>query len=293
MHIYIVNLRGGLMAECPKCGEHLKMTDWKQHCPHCKANIVIYDIQERLMKDADIAEVQYYHFQKKIDRLKASFVGSRLAVIRIFTSLIPILAIVVPFFKCEFKAPFAEFNGFLSLFSLLDIIENLNFDDILGLLNTEDGKMPLIMFLVPIVLIVLTIVLLLVRFGCLTMACSKKGKSICYGFDITLIVLTIISCVLFLVVPENPYFKINFILAPIVYLILLFVNFWVDILIYKKGIEIKHAPCFVGGIPIEEYFKMVEDGVPQEEIRAEMYKRLAKIQEEKEAELNEKEGVKA
>ena len=61
-----INLRGGIMAECPKCKEHLKMTDWKQHCPHCGANVVIYDIQERLMKDADIAEVQYYHFQDKL-----------------------------------------------------------------------------------------------------------------------------------------------------------------------------------------------------------------------------------
>lgn len=290
MNIY---LRGGIMAECPKCKEHLKMTDWKQHCPHCGANVVIYDIQERLMKDADIAEVQYYHFQKKIDRLKASFVGSRLAVIRIFTSLIPILAIVVPFFKCEFKAPFAEFNGFLSLFSLLDIIENLNFDNILGLLNTDDGKTPLVLFAVSIVLLLLSIVLLLVRFGCLTMACSKKGKAICYGFDIALVILTVVATVMFFVIPDNPYFSIGFVLAPFVYLFLLGVNFYVDILIFKKGIEVKHAPCFVGGIPIEEYFKMLEDGIPQEEIRAEMYKRLAKLQEEKEAKLNEKEGVKA
>ncbi len=281
------------MAECPKCKEHLKMTDWKQHCPHCGANVVIYDIQERLMKDADIAEVQYYHFQKKIDRLKASFVGSRLAVIRIFTSLIPILAIVVPFFKCEFKAPFAEFNGFFSLFSLLDIIENLNFDNILGLLNTDDGKTPLVLFAVSIVLLLLSIVLLLVRFGCLTMACSKKGKAICYGFDVALAILTVVATVMFFVIPDNPYFSIGFVLAPFVYLILLGVNFYVDILIFKKGIEVKHAPCFVGGIPIEEYFKMLEDGIPQEEIRAEMYKRLAKLQEEKEAKLNEKEGVKA
>ncbi len=280
------------MADCPKCGKHLKMTDWKQHCPYCGGNIVIYDIQERLMKDADVAEVQYYYFQKKIDRMKASFVGSRLAVIRIFTSLIPLLAILVPFFTCVFKAPFVEFNGFLSLFSLLDIIESLDFDNILSLLETSDGKLPLILLAVLVVLLVLTIVLLLARFGCLTMACSKKGKVICYGFDITLLVLTVISCVLFFVIPKNQYFDIGFILAPFVYLILLVVNLSVDIAIFKQGIEVKHAQCFVGGIPIEEYFKMVEDGVPQEEIRAEMYKRLTKLQEEKEQKLKAVEGVK-
>ena len=58
------------MAECPKCKKHLKMTDWKQHCPYCGGNIVLYDIQERLMQDADIAEVQYYHFQKKLSAIQ-------------------------------------------------------------------------------------------------------------------------------------------------------------------------------------------------------------------------------
>ncbi len=279
------------MADCPKCGEHLKITDWKQHCPHCGGNIVIYDIQERLMKDADVAEVQYYHFQKKIDRLKASFVGSRLAVIRIFTSLIPILAIVVPFFKCTFNEPFVPFEGFFSLFSLLDILDKFNVDSVLSLLDTVDGKLPLAVFLLSVGLILLTIVLLLLRFFCLTMSCSKRGKSICYGFDITLLVLSVVSSVLFFVIPENPYFSINFVIAPIVYFVLLVVNFIVDIAIFKKGINVKHAPCFVGGIPIEEYFQMIENGVPQEEIRSEMYRRLAKMQEEKEAELN-KEGAK-
>ncbi len=280
------------MANCPKCGEHLKVTDWKQHCPHCGGNIVIYDIQERLMKDADIAEVQYYHFQKKIDRLKASFVGSRLAVLRIFTSLIPILAIVVPFFKCTFNEPFVPFKGFFSLFSLLDILDKFNIDNILSLLNTADGKAPLIVFLLAVVLILMTVVLLLVRFLCLTMSCSKRGKSICYGFDITLLFLSVVSSILFFVIPENPYFSINFIVAPLVYIALLIVNFVVDIAIYKKGIEVKHAPCFVGGIPIEEYFQMVEKGVPQDEIRAEMYRRLAKLQAEKEAQLNKEEAKK-
>lgn len=244
------------------------------------------------MKDADVAEVQYYHFQKKIDRLKASFVGSKLAIVRIFTSLIPILAILVPFFKCEFKAPFVEFNGYLTLFSLLDIIETLNTDNVLELLSTTDGKLPLVFLLISVVLLLLTIVLLLVRFGCLTMACSKKGKSICYGFDITFIVVALISSVLFFAIPENPYFNIDFILAPFVYIVLLVISFGVDIAVFKQGIEVRHAPCFVGGIPIEEYFKMVEDNIPHEEIRAEMYRRLAKLQEEKEAKLNEKEGVK-
>ncbi|MBO5290474.1 MAG: hypothetical protein J6B35_02680 [Clostridia bacterium] len=274
------------MANCPKCGEHLKLTDWKQHCPHCHCNIVVYDIQERLMQDADKAEVQRYYFQKKIDRMKASFVGSKLAVIRIFTSLIPLVAVVAPWLKGEFNVPFVEFKGLFTLFTLTDMLDSLDINSILNILNTDDGKIPIILLAVSLVLLLLSAVLLLVRFGCLTMACSKRGKIRNYTFDILTLVFCIVATVLLTVVPDNAYFNIDFVIAPFVYLLLLGVNFGVDIAVYKKGIEVKHEPCFVGGIPIEEYFKMVEDGVPQEEIRQEMYRRLTEMQLKKEAELN-------
>lgn len=274
------------MANCPKCGEHLRMADWKQHCPHCNCNIVLYDIQERLMQDADKAEIQHYHFQKKVNRMKAAFMGSKLAIARIFTSLIPIVAIVVPWLKGEFKEPFVEFKGLLTLFSLPDMLESFDFDGILGLLNTDDGKTAFLFLAVALVLILLTMVLLLVRFGCLTMACGKRGKLRNYIFDIVMLAFCGIATALLMAVPENPYFSIDFVIAPFVYLLLLGVNFGIDIAIFKQGIEVKYEDCVVGGIPIDEYFKMLEDGVPQEEIRQEMYRRLTEMQLQKEAELN-------
>ena len=274
------------MANCPKCGEHLRMVDWKQHCPHCNCNIVLYDIQERLMQDADKAEIQHYHFQKRINRMKAAFVGSKLAIVRIFTSLIPIVAIVVPWLKGEFKAPFAEFDGFYTLFSLIDMLESFNFDGILGLLNTDDGKIPLIFLAAALLMLVLSVVFMLLHFGCITMACGKRGKIRNYILDILMLIMCGGATALLMLIPENPYFNIDFVLAPFVYLLLLGVNFGVDIAIFKQGIEVKYENCVVGGIPIEEYFKMVDDGVPQEEIRQEMYRRLTEMQLKKEAELN-------
>lgn len=274
------------MANCPKCGEHLRMVDWKQHCPHCNCNIVIYDIQERLMQDADKAEVQHYHFQKRINRMKAAFVGSKLAIARIFTSLIPIVAIVVPWLKGEFKEPFVAFKGLFTLFSLTDMLESFNFDGILGLLNAADGKTALIFLAAAILMLVLSVVFMLVHFGCLTMACGKHGKLRNYIFDILMLVLCGGATVLLMAVPENPYFNIDFVIAPFVYFLLLGVNFGIDIAIFKQGIEVKYEDCVVGGIPIDEYFQMVEDGVPQAEIRQEMYRRLTEMQLQKEAELN-------
>lgn len=274
------------MADCPKCGKHLRMVDWKQHCPHCKCNIVLYDIQERLMQDADKAEVQHYHFQKRINRMKAAFIGSKLAIARIFTSLIPVAAIVVPWLKGSFKAPFAEFEGTYTLFSLIDRLESFDFDAISGLLDTTDGKLPLIFLAAALLMLALSVVLMLVHFGCLTMACGKRGKARNYIFDILMLVFCAGATALLMFIPENPYFNIDFVIAPFVYFLLLGVNFGVDIAIFKQGIEVKYEDCVVGGIPVEEYFKMVEDGVPQDEIRQEMYRRLTEMQLQKEAELN-------
>ena len=65
-------------------------------------------------------------------------------------------------------------------------------------------------------------------------------------------------------------------------------NLLVEQLTFWQGIEITHKQCYVGGIPIEEYFEMQEKGVPHEEIRAEMYRRLSEQQREKERELEER-----
>ncbi len=281
------------MANCPKCKEHLRLIDWKQHCPHCGANIVLYDIQERLMQDADKAELQYYYSHKRVERMKAAFAGSKLAIARLVLFLVPILAIVVPFvsgnFKepfvpfvsGNFKEPFVPFDGTFGLFSLLDIMDKLDTDAILGLLNTPDGRTPILMMLISIVLFILSIVLILVRFFCLMMACSPKGKPRNYILDILLLVLCITGSVLLMTIPANPYFEINMIIAPLVYLILLLISFGVDIAVFKQGIDIKYEECYVGGIPVEEYFKMQEDGFSQEEIRQEMYRRLTAMQKEK------------
>lgn len=84
------------MAQCPKCAARLRLIDWKQNCPYCGANVFLYNLQERLMLDADKAEVEHYHFQRKIDRAKASFIGSKLAVARIAASVLLIGAVFLP-----------------------------------------------------------------------------------------------------------------------------------------------------------------------------------------------------
>lgn len=274
------------MAVCPKCKEHLRFLDWKPNCPHCGANIVVYDLQERLMQEADIAEVQYYHFQKKVDRLKASFVGSKLSIVRIFTSLIPIAALFLPIVKINLQAPFEPYDGNMGFLDIYNLFDKLDIGAFLGVIEAD--AVAGIMFTMSVVGLLLSVVVMLLHFLCNMLACSPKGKIRNYALDIIYIVITVASMGFFAFIPENSFVSGSLGIGAFLYLVLVILNFVVDILVFRENIEIKHAQCFVGGIPIEEYFGMIERGVSPEELRAEMYKRLTAIQKEQEEKLDAK-----
>lgn len=276
------------MADCPKCKKHLKLTDWKQNCPYCGANIVVYDLQERLMKEADKAEVQYYHFQKKIDRLKAAFIGSKLSIVRIFTSLIPIAALFLPIVKVNLASPLPEHSGNLGVLDIYNMFEKLDLGALGKLIAAEETSAAALMLTLSIVFLLLSVIIMLVHFLCLMISYSKNGKKRTYILDIVFIALPLLSMISFVLIPENSFVSGSLGIGSFLYLLLVILNFVIDILVFRENIEIKHAQCFVGGIPIEEYFKMVEDGTSPEEIRAEMYRRLMKIQKEQEEKLKEK-----
>ena len=60
------------------------------------------------------------------------------------------------------------------------------------------------------------------------------------------------------------------------------VNAAVDFWVLRHPVEIVHKQCYVGGIPIEEYFEM-EKTMTREAIRAEQYRRLQAQYDEKQA----------
>ena len=271
------------MADCPKCRHHLKLTDWKQKCPYCGANVVLYDLQERLMQDADKAEVQYYEYSKKVDRVKASFVGSRLAILRIVVSLLPIAALFAPLFR---NAPPKNGSSDVLSFDILKLYDLFGKNDPTALLKTmwnagKDGRM----FVCAVACLALSLVFLLVHFLFLFLSCSPRGRLRNYTFCALTLGFGLAFTVLLLAQPDGLPYSVWPDWGAAVYPALTAIVFIVDIAAFIQGIPIRHRQCYVGGIPIEEYFKMVEAGVPPEELRQEMYRRLRAQQMEKEAQV--------
>ena len=273
------------MANCPKCGRHLRLADWRQTCPGCGANVFLYDLQERLMQDADKAEVQHFYFQKKVDRAKASYIGSKAAVARIVFSFVPPLAVFLPLL--------VKASGSGGLPDTVDAVKLYTFfseGDPGAFLSAAAGDPQGRLLLAAFGCLAAGLVLWLLHFALLFLSCSPHGKV----RNITLSVLLLASVLgftgLVLALPAGTFTGASPGAGAYVYVLLCVLNLAVEIAVFRQGIEIKHKQCYVGAIPIEEYFEMVDRGTPHEEIRAEQYRRLTAQQQERERELNEAAG---
>ncbi len=272
-----------MAATCPKCGGKLKITDWKPDCPHCGVNMVYYGMEERLLLDADKAEAEHARTQPRIDRLKASFIGSKLAIARIVFSLLPIAGLLLPLAKFTFNAPFAAADVSVNAISIYTLIaERLDFDALIAMLGSDIFGGTFILFAVSLVTLLLSVVGILLHLIFLTLSCSPKGKQRNLTFGFINIILPVISCVTFFLFSGSVTTLFPSVVKTsaigfgiFVYIGLLVLSLVIDWLTFKKGIEVKYKPCFVGNIPADEYFKLVEDGVPLEKIREVMAERTA------------------
>lgn len=76
-------------------------------------------------------------------------------------------------------------------------------------------------------------------------------------------------------------------IGEFVFIILLLVQLANNIRIKKKGFEVKYTQCLIGGLPSEEYFGYIEQGMPLYEIREKMVAVLTVMQNEVRAQAAE------
>ena len=94
------------MAQCPKCGKKLKITDISQFCPACGVNMRFVNFEDNFYREAKIAELSQARMHVKVRKLKASFVGSKLAIARLIVMLFPIISLLVPFGTFTINLPY-------------------------------------------------------------------------------------------------------------------------------------------------------------------------------------------
>lgn len=85
--------------KCPKCGAKLSPFYLKPNCPSCGVNIVQYGFDERLESDKIRAEKKWELFDNFLNGLKMSSIGSPIAIIRLISFFLPIVALLIPVYK--------------------------------------------------------------------------------------------------------------------------------------------------------------------------------------------------
>ena len=85
--------------KCPKCGAKLSPFYLKPNCPSCGVNIVQYGFDERLESDKIRAEKEWERFDNFLNGLNKSSIGSPIAIVRLISFFLPIVALLIPVYK--------------------------------------------------------------------------------------------------------------------------------------------------------------------------------------------------
>lgn len=89
--------------KCPSCNKKLSMFYLKQECPHCGANILYYNLEERLKADAQKAEKEVEAFNRFGNLIKNSSVASPLHIIRLVLFFTPLASMCLTMFHTNSK----------------------------------------------------------------------------------------------------------------------------------------------------------------------------------------------
>lgn len=187
------------MANCPNCGVKLKKTYWKPNCPNCNVNIFYNGMQERLNQDIVTAEKSLNRLYGMLDRAKASYIGSKLAIWRIVLSLLPIAPLFLPLAKVSIKGVFgidAQFN--IDAIKIYETVASLDFG-VFGLISHPSFTVPIIFFALAVVFMALGAVASLVGFILIFLSCAPKGIQRNLGFSISALGCYVIGGVSFLI----------------------------------------------------------------------------------------------
>jgi hypothetical protein len=275
------------MASCPKCNGRLRLIDWRQTCPHCNVNLVYYRSNDRLLDDSEKAEFEHSETQPKIDRAKAAYAGSKLTIARIVFTVLPVITLLIP--VCRLNA--ADGGGkFVNLVSIIKFFMNGGFNTLI------DGAKGGNLLSLSLSLALVSAAMFLINLFFIIASLGKHGKVrsfILYGFTFLLSFASLL--LLFAGGKDVSALTENFTSASVftgafVFVLAQLAALVINIVLYKKGVDVKYKTCLIGGIPRETFDEYVEAGMSRQEIRRKMLIALAEMQDEYDRKLAEEQA---
>ncbi|MBQ6019045.1 MAG: hypothetical protein IJL26_02595 [Clostridia bacterium] len=260
------------MAVCPNRGRHLRFFDWRPEYPECGVNLNYFNANERLLADSEKAEREHARFQPRIDRGKAAYAGSKLAILRIVFTLLPVGALFLPLCK-KFV------DGKTQGVNVIDVYKFVSSHDIGAILAAGA-------FGVSVAALALSAVMILVCLISIIASIGRHGKGRTVALYSVSACAAVIAFICFWIsspkigalFPEANKIIAEIGIGGILYVLLqIFIWAW-NLFLINKEIPVKYTPCVIGGLPSEEYFADVERSASQSQIRRKMLVALTKMQ---------------
>ena len=240
-------------ATCPKCNHELRLRDWREECPYCGVNMNYYKQEELLLQDADRAEIEFALFQPRIDRAKASFIGSPLAIIRLIGSLLPAAALLLPLAELRCTALLDGQSVSYTIVTLIEAVKSSRWESMFG--APPDGSVPFLLLLLGALLC------LILHFVGILGGCTKKGKIFLFVMDAGMLALTAGAAVLLngfiqRMCESLPHEIERFSMGYGVYVFIGLLAFvlLLDIVTAVHGIPVRRTQRYIADVPAEEYF---------------------------------------
>lgn len=252
------------MAKCPNCGRKLRIADWRPECPGCGVNLNYFNSNQRLLEEAEKAEIEHSHFQPRIDRAKAAFAGSKLTIVRIVLSLLPIGGLFLPLFRNS--------EGSHNVLDVYKFVSGS--EDVGGFLGSAlSGNLTA----VSLVCLLLSAVLILVNLIALIASLGKHGKGRTMILNGIMVLSAIASAILYPFSGDGRGLAVG----AFVYIALLAVILGWNIMLIAKGIPVvNYKTCLIGGLPSETYKEYVDSGMSRSELNRKMLVALANLEQE-------------
>lgn len=268
------------MATCPKCGRKLKLFDLKPTCPGCGVNLLYYKIEERLEVDAINAELEHAKTQQRIDRAKASMVGSALTIVRLVFLLATVGMLFLPLATMHIVGPYFDKTTTINALEVYNKVSAMDFDGLFAMIGSKLMGTSFTFFAVAVVGIVLAAVCALLGLILSFLSCSPHG----FSRNVTLSVLGIAGTVTSIVAYGKFIDNITTVLPNLVegsvgigaYLtIFAFVLvLGINIAAKVKGVNVKYKETYVDRVPyntfVEKFGVKRYDMAALEEIKDDM-----------------------
>jgi hypothetical protein len=247
------------MDVCPKCGRKLKITDLKPECPGCGVNLLYYKIEERLEVDAINAELEHARTQQKLDRAKASLIGSALTIVRIVLLAVVVGMLFLPLATMHAQGPYLDKTFTLNVIEIYNGISAIDFGGLFTILGSAVLGKTFIFYAVSMLMVAVAAVCAIIELIFSFLSCSPHGFSRNLTLAIVGIVSSAVSIVTFNMFLSNAAkvlpgtltgsIEMGAYLVIAAFVLVIGINIWIK----AKGVDVKYKQSYIDSVPYEEF----------------------------------------